>query len=654
MKFKASIGLITLLLIVTAITIQARDMKQVKVFIDDKTMLETLFSMSLDIVERGSDYIGIYTDSTELKEIQQYGFRTEIVYDDVVAHYQSRIFKRGADIQGMGGFKTLSEINAAVDTIIADHPSIVSNKISLGQTIEGRDIWAIQISDNPNITENEPEVLYHAAIHAREVITPEVLLYFMNHLTDNYGTDPEVTDIVDNRQLWFVLVVNPDGYFHNEVIEPTGGGLWRKNRRDNGDGTFGVDLNRNYGHKWGYDDLGSSPVTSSQTYRGTGPFSEPAPQAMKAFIEAHDFVITVDYHSYSDLVLWPWGYDLLYTEDENIFSLLGDSIAAYNGYAPGPGWTLYVTNGDVTDWGYGDVSAKGKNIALTIEVGSGSDGFWPDPINIPTLVAENLAPNLFLAKVASDIYQRVPPKTPTMFVDNIVDSVSYNVNWSLIDTVNPAVEYELVELQGFSADFDNGNNFDNWNNSGFLISSSQFVSSPSSFYSDSANNLYTTMTTTEPYLVPPTDSISFQAKYDIEANWDYAYVEVSTDGTNFTSIAGTITTTSNPNGQNSGNGITGSTGGNWVTAYFDISSYSGQNIFIRLAYKTDGWVVEEGFRVDDFYPVVSFATTTIVSSTIADTFYTFTDKPVGSYYYKVRGKDAENQWSNFTKTKKQM
>ena len=643
MKLKASFWIISLLLIVTAITIQARDIKQVNVFIDDKASLESLKSMVLDIVEWGDNYIGIITNEKELNEIQQKGFRTEIIHDDVVAHYQSRMPDKD-----MGGYKTLAEINAAVDTIISNHRNIISDKIVIGQSLEGRDLWAVVISDNPDYIEDEPEVLYHSAIHSREVITPEVLLHFMNHLTDNYGTDPEVTDIVDNRQLWFVLNVNPDGYVHNEVIEPNGGGMWRKNRRNNGDGSFGVDLNRNYGYQWGYDDQGSSPDPTSNTYRGTGPFSEPESQAMRDFIEAHEFVITVDYHSYSDLIIWPWGYDYIYTEDEDIFSLMGDSIAAYNGYAPGPIWSLYVVNGGTGDWGYGEITTKNRNLAISFEVGDSNDGFWPDPADIPTLVAENLGPNIFIAKVAGDIYQRVGPNKPVLSVDSIVDSVSYDVSWYLADTMNPAVEYELVEMYGYTAEYDNGDNFDKWNNSGFLLSTSEFVSSPSAFYSDSGDGLYSTMTTIEPYFVLSTDSIRFETQYDIETDWDYAFVEVSTDGVNFTPIEGNITTSDDPHGNNNGHGITGSTNGNWVSANFDISSFAGQNIYIRLTYQTDSYVTEEGFRVDDFYPVVSFTTNTVISSTLIDSIYTFTNKPTGSYYYKVRGKDAENQWSIFS------
>ncbi len=657
MKNKTAIWILSLLLIVTAITIQASDLKQVRVFLDDKTMLSTLNGMALDIVERGDGYIEIITTAEELLEIQQTGFRTFTTHEDIVAFYKDRIAAENAlyktdGTKDMGGYKTLSDIDVDVTLMQFHYPNLISDRVVIGQTLEGRDIWAIKISDNPNVDEDEPEVLYHSAIHAREVITPMVLLHFMDHLLTNYGTDPEITDIVDNRELWFVLNVNPDGFYHNEITNPTGGGMWRKNRRDNGDGTFGVDLNRNYGYKWGLDDDGSSPAPASETYRGTAAFSEPESQAMRDFIEAHEFVITVDYHSYSNLVLWPWGYDYLYTDDEDVFSLIGDSISAYNNYTPGASWILYLVNGDTGDWGYGEQTTKNKNLAILFEVGSYSDGFWPLPSRIPALVAENLGPNIYIAKSAGTIYQQVGPKTPTLFTDALSDSASYEINWTLYDTLNPGVLYELVELEGYTVSVDPASNFDNWDNSGFTLSNSSYFSSPTSLYSGSDNNLYNTITTIVPYTVLVTDSINFETRYDIENDWDYAYVEISTDGINFTSIEGNITTASNPNGTNLGHGITGSTGGSWVTANFDISSYVGQEIYIKLLYSTDGAVINDGIRFDDFYPIVSFATSTIVSSSIADTVYTFTDKPLGSYYYKVRGKDAENQWSEFSEIEK--
>ena len=127
-------------------------------------------------------------------------------------------------------------------------------------------------------------------------------------LLERYGTDPLSTYLVNEREVWFVPCVNPDGYVYNQTTNPGGGGLWRKNRRANAGGSTGVDLNRNYAHQWGFDDEGSSPFGSDETFRGSAPASEPETAAMQAFIGAHTFATSMSAHTYSDLWLWPWGY----------------------------------------------------------------------------------------------------------------------------------------------------------------------------------------------------------------------------------------------------------------------------------------------------------------------------------------------------------
>ncbi|MFZ5981118.1 MAG: M14 family zinc carboxypeptidase, partial [Candidatus Zixiibacteriota bacterium] len=210
---------------------------QVRIFIDTKADWLQIKNLHLDEVWQGDDYIDVVTDKLELETITGLGLRTETIHPDLKSFYKGRLDKSVTD---MGGYPTLSEINSYIDSIIVVRPDIVSAKESIGFTIEGRDMWAFKISDNPNTDENEPEVLYTAAIHAREVITPMVLMYFIDHLLNNYDSSPEVQDLVDNRELWFIMPVNPDGYYHNEVTDPDGGGMWRKNRRNNGDGSYGI------------------------------------------------------------------------------------------------------------------------------------------------------------------------------------------------------------------------------------------------------------------------------------------------------------------------------------------------------------------------------------------------------------------------------
>ncbi len=640
---KLCVGALFLLLTVSITPIQAETIMEAKIFTETREQSIQLRSFALDRIESTRDYIDIITTPEELEFLQGLGYRTQIVHADLPAFYRSR-FDQARD---MGGYKTLSEINSYVDGIIADHPTIVSAKQIIGQSIEGRDIYVVKISDNPAINESEPEILYTSAIHAREVITPEVLLYFMDYITDLYGIAPDITDLIDNREMYFVLNVNPDGYYHNEVTDPDGGGMWRKNRRDNGDGTYGVDLNRNFGYAWGYDDVGSSPVTSSQTYRGTSAFSEPELQVMRDFIEGHEFSIVIWYHSYSNLILWPWGYDYLYTEDELVFREIGDSVQGWNGYSPGPGWTLYPVNGGSDDWCYGEQTTKNKILSMTLEVGSSSDGFWPATSRIADLVYENLLSNIFYARIADNPYSLGPPDQPQIFVPPSADSASYKINWSNVLGNNPAVTFELVEMQGYTLGADPADDFTSWDNSGFSVSSVRSLSPPTSFYSGSGDNLFNTMASKNSYTVQAGDSLTCWMYYDIEFDWDYAYAEVSIDGLNYTTLAGNVTTTSNPHGNNRGNGITGLSGG-WVEAKFDLSAYVGTQIYFQFSYSTDGYVTEPGLWVDDIYPTELFSSETVISSTIPDTLYNFSNRPVGIYYYKVRAQDQENQWGRFS------
>jgi len=618
----------------------------VKVFFDSRSEYLELREMALDRVAFYDDHIVLVITQSRLAELTALGLRTEIIHDDLAAFYRSRL-PRDRD---MGGYRTLDEIYAHVDSLIADHPDIVSAPVSLGQTVEGRDIRAVKISDNPGLDEDEPEILYTAAIHAREVITPEVLLYFMDHLTDSYGVIPEVTDLVDNREMWFVTVVNPDGYYYNEATYPGGGGMWRKNRRDNGDGSFGVDLNRNYGYQWGYDDEGSSPITSYPTYRGPAPFSEPETQAMRDFIIGREFIITIYYHSHANCILYPWSYDNLHTVDHDIFSAIGDTISDFNGYIPGTPMDAlnYPANGSSDDWGYGEQALKDKNFAFTMEVGNEDDGFWPPVHRIPQLIAENLQPNLFLARIAGNIYSLRAPEQPVLVIDDTVDAALYDVVWTFDDTLNPALSFELMEMQGYvHGHVDSADDFDLWRSDGFGVVATRRHSAPYSFFSGSDDLLTNRMETDNPVAIEVGDSLRFWIYYDIEEDWDYGYVEVSLDGIAYETLPGNITTTDNPHGNNRGHGITGFSGG-WTEALFDLSDFSGRAIFFRFSYETDEYVTEEGLYIDDISPLDIFASQDTLASGIVDTFYTVSDRPEGAYYYKVRARDAENQYGLFS------
>jgi hypothetical protein len=227
-------------------------------------------------------------------------------------------------------------------------------------------------------------------------------LYFMWYLLENYATDPLIQALVDNTEMYFVPVINPDGYVYNEMTNPSGGGMWRKNRINNGiPGCEGVDPNRNYGYMWGLDNTGSSPDPCDATYRGEEPFSELETQAMRDFCEAHEFVNAMNYHTYSNLLLYPWGYTEEPCEDDATFFAHSVLYTQDSHYTFGAGsTTIYPTNGGSDDWMYGEQSTKNKIYAYTPELGGGSDGFWCAIDRIVPIAQENMIMNILAAAFA--------------------------------------------------------------------------------------------------------------------------------------------------------------------------------------------------------------------------------------------------------------
>ena len=639
------VAVILLVLIFVSVSF-AQKRQLIRVVFRDKVEAENFFKRDLDFATRYSKkYADIVVTEKEKNLLQQQGFDIKVLEKDLLAKYNRNV----AATKDMGDYHSYQEMYDEMVQINNNHPAI-TNLSSIGQSIQGREIWAMKVSDNPTQEEaDEPDLLYMANMHAREVITPEIMLYFLNYLVDNYGTNPEITDLVNNREFWIIPTQNPDGHVYCETVDP----MWRKNRRNNGDGTYGVDLNRNYGYMWGYDDYGSNPNTSSSTYRGTGPFSEPESQVIRDLCISHNFVFCLSYHSYSNLWLFPWSYVAQNTPHHEIFMELANNCVAYNGYIPGnyAMGTIYRVNGDVDDYMYGEQTEKNMIFGFTPEVGN---EFWPPENEIQTLCEENLEPNLYMARIAhllaDNPYRIFGPAVPILDPMDVDVDGNYTISWTITDDPNNlAVAYHLEEFSGYSVLTDEANDGENyWDFNGFSTSTARSHTSPAAYYSNSGDNLNNSMTSFFPLVVESGNVLTFWTWYDIENDWDYAYVEVSTDGgQTFNTIPGNITTNYDPHGNNLGNGITGSSGG-WVEANFDLSSYAGQSINSRFRYVTDGSVDEEGIYIDDIYPVPSFDSQVSLDENITGTSYLVQNQSTGTYFYRVRAKDADEQWGGWS------
>ncbi len=356
---------------------------------------------------------GIYLDlictEDQSSELMSYGLQVDVLISNLTAHYKERnrpATLRNFPLGSMQGNYTWEELNNRFDELLNLYPNIISERLVIGQSIEGRNVWAFKVSDNPNQDEDEPEVLYTSLIHAREPLSMMNLFYFVQQLAEKYNSDEELTYLVNNREMWFVPVVNPDGYVFNELIEPFGGGMHRKNRKDTncGNGTErGIDLNRNFSYGWGANNTGSSPDPCSAVFRGEAAFSEPETQAVRDFILDHNFKNVLHYHSFSNLYIHAFG-DGSYPDEPDLTTHreIGREMAKFNGYFVGTGLDGigYTVNGDAVDWTYGDQGL----VAYVPEVGSSSQGFWPSEDEVEQLCIDQLHSNKIFSFVAgSDI-----------------------------------------------------------------------------------------------------------------------------------------------------------------------------------------------------------------------------------------------------------
>lgn len=358
----------------------------------------------VSIEEVGPDYVMVTASPQETLQLKKLGF-----------NLQADLSIRPEDFPGYdSAYHNYNEMVAEINRVVSTYPSI-TKKFSIGKSYENRELWAVKISDNVQVDENEPEVLYVSLHHAREHLTVEMALYLLNTLTSQYGSDSRITNIVNNREIFIVFNLNPDG---GEYDISTGSyKYWRKNRQPNsGSSYIGTDLNRNYGYKWGCCG-GSSRNPSSETYRGASAFSAPETARMRDFINSRvingkqQIKTLISFHTYSELILWPYGYTYAdvpsdMTSDDNlVFKTMAQQMARTNNYTPQQSSDLYITDGDMMDWAYG----AHKIFAFTFEMypKTSNPGFYPPASRIPTETARNREAVLYLAEQADCPYRTI-------------------------------------------------------------------------------------------------------------------------------------------------------------------------------------------------------------------------------------------------------
>ncbi|WP_320772739.1 M14 family metallopeptidase [Streptomyces sp. CRN 30] len=301
------------------------------------------------IPDKGTGSVEVYLTERQAEDLEDQGV-------DLTEHTLSDRAEKRVEAAADGVFRPYSGSGGLQEEILRtaqENPGL-TKVVSIGKTVKGQDILALKLTKGAKTSKDgsKPSVLYASNQHAREWITPEMTRRLMHHYLDSYKTDQRVKKIVDSTELWFLLSANPDGYDY--TFESADNRLWRKNLRDvNGDGAIstgdGVDLNRNFSYKWGYDDEGSSPNPTSQTYRGASPGSEPETQALDAFEKRIGFTYGINYHSAAELLLYGVGWQVATdTPDDVLYRALAGTPdnSAIPGYRPQVSSELYTTNGE--------------------------------------------------------------------------------------------------------------------------------------------------------------------------------------------------------------------------------------------------------------------------------------------------------------------
>ena len=389
------------------------------------------------------EFMDIVVTEIEYQELLSQG------YNVTITQTEEQLKNNLKGLTDLDGYRDYEQMLAELQQIELDNPDICK-LYDIGES-RGKqysdagnsnyndfyhEIWALKVSDNVETEEDEPSIYYLSEHHAREPISLEVNMAILNHIIDNYDYDPEITDNVDNTQIWFVPLVNPNGHkIVTEEIEL----MWRKNICDNNEngsidvsGYYaqdGTDPNRNYSWEWG----GASTDWTSQTYQGTSAFSEPETQAIEALVENHNFVAGISYHSYSELVLYPFGYaEGVVAPDQAALEELAIDMAVtipsqYGGnYTPEAAWELYPCTGTTDDYSYGTHGIFSFTIELATEFippAAAVTGICDDNIEAAMILLDRLNGSMLTGHITDADTDE--PIEAMIFIEGIDDSGVY-------------------------------------------------------------------------------------------------------------------------------------------------------------------------------------------------------------------------------------
>ncbi|MCK4505934.1 MAG: hypothetical protein KAW14_09970 [Candidatus Aegiribacteria sp.] len=576
--------------------------------------LNSFLSISCEIIHVYDDgSIDFIANEHEYDILLQAGIPFTTRIDDLGRFYNNRYDGGG---RNTGIYMTWSEISAWMDELHSTYPYITSSPTSIGNTIEGRPQTVVKLSANSSFWVDDPTLpncWYDGLIHAREPASMRNLRFFMQWLCENYNRNGfcglQATYVLDNRELWCLPCNNVDGYVYNEPYS-YGNGMWRKNRRDNGGGIYGVDLNRNWSVGWG--GAGSSGNPSSSTYRGTGPLSEPEAGNIDVFWQDHPPVQMHSTHTYGNILIYPWGWTDDPTTHVEQYDTQGEIMVQWGtGELHGPSAQInYYSSGNTRDHAYGLYGAMSWNH----ETGASFAGFWPSDIESFKLSRRNLRSYLVTAFLAGC---PLDPHVPDIVVIDEIGPVSipFTINWSMASM--PAT-YALQELTGYEVLLDDDGSGGPFNMNNWSTTTSQYHSGPSSYLSGGTG----TMTWTETVAIPENGGgrLSFWAYYDIPVGSCQGSIEVSDDGGDNWYYLQTF----------------GRTDLNWRLSIHELDEWQGDTLSFR--WETTGSASD--LYIDDIMVEV-WEENEFVDLDIPVNSYTFTEHESGEFWYRVVTMDPD-------------
>jgi murein tripeptide amidase MpaA len=437
----------------------------VEVTLEAQSDIDTILSISDD---PWSDGIGVGTFDfrvapERMADLEASGLAYRVKIDNIQELIDQEIVRMGGPPRGdwFEDYKSYAEIDSYIDTLIDLRPDLVSRFV-FGTSIDGRAMFGMRITSSEG-GEDKPAVVFDGTHHAREWITPMTAMFIADRLVRDYETDPEVRQLVDDAVIYVLPLINPDGYEYSRDVDR----MWRKNRRDNeGSSCWGVDVNRNYPYGWGGQ--GSSGDPCSETYRGPEALSEPESTALvDFFIATPNIKGHITFHSYGQLILYPFGHDYVLPPEPDLSAFvelsagMADAIYSVHGkaYTDQPTYDLYLCSGITSDWVYGDQGI----LSWTIELrDTGQHGFLlPAEQIIPTGEENFEAAKLLLQYVSVLLRFDFPEGLPTRVDSNTETSVRVDIIpvngemepgsgklFARIGTSGPFTESSLAPLGG--------------------------------------------------------------------------------------------------------------------------------------------------------------------------------------------------------------